>query len=86
MTRAGDPARRSAKNSVVADLSAIYQLDGMAYQVASSPAGGALPVYRFYNRRTGTHFYTVDETEKTNVINTLSPIYTYEGPAYYLAY
>lgn len=72
------------KNNVVANLSAVYQLDGVAYQVANSSAGGALPVYRFYNRRTGTHFYTVDAGERDNVINTLGATYNYEGPGYYL--
>jgi Repeat of unknown function (DUF5648) len=77
-------ADANEKNNVVANLSAIYQLDGVAYRVATSPAGDALPVYRFYNLRTGTHFYTVDEAEKNNVINTLGAIYHFEGPGYYL--
>lgn len=40
------------------------------------------PVYRFFNARLGTHFYTADEAEKANVIATLSGTFAYEGPAY----
>jgi hypothetical protein len=42
-----------------------------------------LPVYRFYNTRAGVHFYTSSEAEKTNVQNTLSSVYRYEGVAYH---
>ena len=40
------------------------------------------PVYRFYRPSTGTHFYTADETEKANVMATLSHIFTFEGVGY----
>lgn len=39
-------------------------------------------VYRFYNPRLGTHFYTATEDEKAAVIANLSNVYTYEGPSY----
>jgi len=45
---------------------------------------GALPVYRFYNKVNGSHFYTVSEAERNNVIATWPHIYTYEGVAFYL--
>lgn len=38
-------------------------------------------MYRFYNTRTGAHFYTVSATERDNIKATL-PYYTYEGSAY----
>ncbi len=37
--------------------------------------------YRFYNTRTGAHFYTTSESERDNVRNTL-PFMSYEGPAF----
>jgi len=40
-----------------------------------------LPVCRFYDTRTGTHFYTADPDEKASVIAHL-PWYRYEGVAY----
>ncbi len=41
----------------------------------------SLPVYRFYNKNTGTHFYTADAQEKTAVTNAL-PYFSYEGIAF----
>ncbi|MGM9426214.1 hypothetical protein [Hydrogenophaga sp. MI9] len=38
-------------------------------------------MYRFYNTRTGAHFYTVSTTERDNIQATL-PYFTYEGAAY----
>jgi len=40
------------------------------------------PVYRFYNRVTGVHFYTASEAEKNNVARNLSATYAFEGVAY----
>ena len=40
-------------------------------------------VYRFYNLRTGTHFYTINETEVANIRNNQSHAFRYEGPALY---
>lgn len=40
------------------------------------------PVYRFYNQKNGSHFYTVSEAERLTVIRKWSSTYTYEGPAY----
>jgi hypothetical protein len=48
------------------------------YMVSSS----LLPVYRFYNFRTGTHFYTANAAEKTYVEANLGAYYRYEGVAY----
>jgi len=39
-------------------------------------------VYRFYNAKLGTHFYTATENEKAAVIANLGSVYTYEGPSY----
>lgn len=41
-------------------------------------------VYRFYNMRTGTHFYTASADEKANVQQTLSSVLSFEGVAYTL--
>lgn len=41
-------------------------------------------VYRFFNRRAGTHFYTADEGEKERVRTGLAGVYTLEGEAYRL--
>lgn len=43
---------------------------------------GRAPVYRFYNREKGTHFYTISAAERDHVIATL-PQYTFEGTSFY---
>ena len=43
---------------------------------------GVEPVYRFFNRETGSHLYTMDENEKTHIQNTLDN-YSFEGIKYY---
>ncbi len=53
---------------------------GLAAQVAC--AEQAYPVVRFYNERTGTHFYTIDGTERDKVLN-LYPWFDYEGVQFY---
>src|SRR5258708_236990 len=48
---------------------------GLAAQAAY--ADQAYPVVRFYNERTGTHFYTIDSAERDKVLN-LYPWVDYE--------
>jgi len=43
-----------------------------------------LPVYRFYNKNTGTHFYTISEAEKQSLIANYSYVWTYEGVGFYV--
>jgi hypothetical protein len=78
-------ASESEKANVIRTMSNIYRCEGVAYNVCASPVPNATPVYRFYNMSAGVHFYTASESEKANVIETLSDTYTYEGIAYYLA-
>ncbi|MDR6886596.1 MULTISPECIES: serine protease [Variovorax] len=40
------------------------------------------PIYRFFNTRTGTHFYTLSVAERDLVITKLRE-YSYEGPAFF---
>ena len=44
--------------------------------------GGSLPVYRFYNTGTGTHFFTISEQEKNTLLQQASQ-WRFEGPAFY---
>lgn len=76
-----DPAER---DRVLATLAQVYAYDGPTYAVSPVPDAGRLPVYRFFHRRNGSHFYTADETEKEHVISALSGTYQYEGPAFWL--
>ena len=49
---------------------------------AYGTAAVAMPVYRFYNKMNGSHFYTANAAEKASVIANLSSTYNYEGVAY----
>ena len=70
---------------MIATLSSTYSYDGPAYNV-STFQWFSKPVYRFYNRINGTHFYTADLAEATRVGPTLTATYNYEGIGYFLAY
>ena len=78
-------ASEAERANVVARLGATYRYEGVAYQVSPRPVAGGSAVYRFYNRRTGTHFYTASDAERNTVIATLGGTYTYEGAAFYIA-
>jgi hypothetical protein len=44
-----------------------------------------MPVYRFFNPKNGTHFYSASGPERDLVANTFASTYTYEGFAYGVA-
>jgi hypothetical protein len=77
-----DPAER---DTVLATLGAIYHLDGPAYAVVERHPDNAALLWRFYNRRTGTHFYTADPLEKADILATMGSIYQLDGPTYYIS-
>jgi len=77
-------ASEAEKESVIANLSAIYSYDGVAYKVSPARVAGSTPVYRFYNMRNGSHFYTASEAEKSSVITNLSAIYALDGVAFFV--
>lgn len=54
-------------------------------QVATKAAAVSIPAYRFFNTRTGAHFYTTNEAERTDVQNNLSPPFSFDGPAFSVA-
>ena len=61
-----------------------YDFEGPSY-VSVDPLTGnpePKPVYRFFNRDTGVHLYTISETEKESIMKNLSN-YTFEGEAFY---
>ena len=78
-------ASASEKNNVQDKLSKTYAYDGVAYHVSATRAPGLTPVYRFYNKKNGSHFYTASESEKDNVSRNLESIYSLDGVAFYVA-
>lgn len=70
--------------SALAKWPAVFQLDGPTYAVNPARVPDSIPIYRFYNRRNGSHFYTASESEKNTVIATWPHIYTFEGPVFWI--
>jgi CxxC motif-containing protein (DUF1111 family) len=76
---------RIAQTGVLPDPFEGPLLSGAASSKAQGQAKAATPTvaYRFYNTRTSAHFFTTSVAERDSVINTLSSIMNYEGPAFY---
>lgn len=69
-------------DGLVANSSSSFRLEGPAFWIARAPSSGFSPVHRFYNTRTGVHFYTISEAERAQLQATQSQ-FSYEGVAYY---
>lgn len=63
----------------------VFAYEGETYRVCSTQVPGSVPVYRFYNLKNGSHFYTSSEQERAHVEATWPGIYDFEGVAYWLA-
>ncbi len=77
-------ASPSEAGVVTASLADIFSYDGETYRVSPVSAADKVAVYRFYNIRSGSHFYTASATERDNVMATLAGVYTYEGVGFWL--
>jgi len=75
-------ASEAEKAHTIAALSSTYTYEGAAFQINTSNPSNVRPLYRFYNRRNGSHFYTASEAEKAHTIAALGSTYSYDGPAY----
>ena len=75
-------ASEAERYTVLRTLSATYTYEGPGYWVNTANPANSVSLYRFYNKKNGTHFYTASEAEANNVKATLAATYTYEGPVY----
>jgi hypothetical protein len=75
-------ASSAERDYVMTHYAAVYAYEGVAYQVNTADATNDDPLYRFYNKANGSHFYTVSQAERDDVISYHAATYTYEGPAY----
>ena len=60
-----------------------FSYEGLSWHASPISSTGATPLYRFYNNVTGTHFYTVNLTERDFVMKSY-PQFSYEGIGYYV--
>ena len=70
---------------IVATWPDIFTLEGRTYSVSPAPIEGWDPVYRFYNVKTGSHFYTASAEERDLVLAKLSATYQFDGVAFFVA-
>lgn len=71
------------RNSIISSLPE-YSYEGPAFYTypTASGATGLSPIYRFFNTRNGSHFYTINASERDSIIANL-PHYSYEGISWY---
>lgn len=77
-------ASPAERDNVLANMRSTYYYDGETYRVTPAPDSGKATVYRFLNKRNGSHFYTASADERDDVVRRLSHIYQLEGPAFWL--
>lgn len=74
-------SNEAEKNNILATLPS-FRFEGNSFDSnAVKDSTGAVPVYRLYNKVTGVHVYTINESEKATILATGS--YNDEGIAYY---
>ncbi|MBN1192840.1 MAG: PPC domain-containing protein, partial [Coriobacteriia bacterium] len=56
------------RDNVISKWGYIYNYEGPTYSVSPVGEPGKTPVYRFYNKQNGSHFYTMSEAERYTVI------------------
>ena len=61
----------------------IFSYDGRSFPVSTTPGAGKIPIYRFYNTKTGAHFYTASAAEADQVIATYPGLFNFEGVGFY---
>ena len=78
-------ASAAERDSVIARYPDVFTFEGVAYWLDTSSPDMDTPLYRFYNRRTGSHFYTASAAERDSVIARYPDVFTFEGVAYNVA-
>jgi hypothetical protein len=75
----------SEKNKLIQRYADVWTFEGMAFRayVPGTQPPGCAPVYRFWNAGSGTHFYTINESEKNKLLTRYADVYAYEGIAFY---
>ena len=75
-------ASETERYTVIRQWSATYTFEGPAYWVNTANPTNTQPLYRFYNKKNGSHFYTASAEEADNVKAQFAATYTFEGPVY----
>lgn len=76
-------ASEAEKSNVIATMSATYALEGISHHVLAGATPHAMPVYRLYNRISGSHFYTMTVSERDSVLSDMPDVFSLEGIAFH---
>lgn len=72
------------RDKLIDNYSYAWTYEGTAFHAcATDYYAGLAPVHRFWSSATSSHFYTIDEAEKTKLITMYPYFWTYEGTAFY---
>jgi hypothetical protein len=72
------------RDKLIKEYAAVWTYEGPVYKAATSAfQAGLKPVYRFWSPTGQSHFYTIDEAEKDQLIKEYSHFWTFEGVAFY---
>lgn len=77
-------ASPNERDMVFAKWMNVFTYDGPTYAVTPYAEAGKAPVWRFFNKKNGSHFYTASAEEADNVIAKWPTIYQLEGIAFWL--
>lgn len=80
-------ASATERDMVIRTWPNVFRYEGETYSVSpdpGTPQQAKSAVYRFYNVRNGSHFFTSSATERDIVIANWSNVYHYEGPVFWL--
>jgi len=77
-------ASESEARLIAIRWSSVFTFEGLTYKVNPGPVPDSVPVFRFYNKQNGTHFYTASAEERDMVISRWPKVYSYEGPAFWV--
>lgn len=75
---------QAERDRVIATLGETYTYEGIAYDVCLPEVFGTLNIYRFYNLKNGSHFYTASVAERDLVLADPSGTYAYEGVGFHV--
>lgn len=70
--------------SLLANYSATFVLEGVSWYARQSPAAGYTPLYRFRNKTNGTYLFSAYESEKNSIVANYAAIFEFEGVSYYV--
>jgi hypothetical protein len=76
-------ADESERQSVIDTYPGIWLFEGIAFFTWPGERAGALPVYRFWSPVLGSHFYTISESERDDVLTLYPDIWLPEGVAFH---